>query len=186
MSINDELPDGRLKRLETWMERHRNALLTAGFVIMFLASIISGILALNASNDAKNANEQTAIVANQARNNTRENRSLLRQLRAEQEARAKETVKRVNQLCRGDEQEHKDNVRVLRQTYRILSDPDERSKFDPGLIQYAITNLPITERKARTDQAPKFCDKPGVGLPEPDPVVPKKRDFSHLLSDSAP
>jgi hypothetical protein len=34
--------------------------------------------------------------------------------------------------------------------------------------------LSTTEAEARMDDAPPFCDDEGIGLPEPDPVVPPR------------
>lgn len=162
---HEDLPDGRLKQAERWLDRHELVLLRMGFLAMFCVSVVAGYLSWT-------TNQETDDLA-------RSNRENFQQY-------TKESKDRRSQSCRGDEQEHLDNVNQLKQTYKILSDPKLRAEFDPGIIQFAIVNLPVLERKARVDQAPEFCDEPGFGLPEPDPVVPKKRDFSYLLSDTSP
>jgi hypothetical protein len=81
--------------------------------------------------------------------------------------------KRRDQTCRLFEGSHLQDVRQLRQTYRYLAElrPAERGET---INRFVLQNLPQLERQARTDAAPKFCDAPGVGLPGPDPVVPKR------------
>ena len=188
MTIEQELPEGRLKRAEQWVSKHRFRLLAGAFVILAIIATFACFKAVQAGNNAEEAGQEAKSLALKVNHQQKE---------FEEEARG-----RRNQSCRGDEQEHKDNVRALRQTYRILSSPKLRSQFDPGLIQFAIANLPQTERKAREDQAPEFCDFPGVkaeklwfkthgkrgkpptGLREPDPVLPKKRNFDYLLAPS--
>lgn len=91
-----------------------------------------------------------------------------------------EATARADQVCRIFEQAHKDDVDQLIQTYAYLDKLTPQEVHDP-LNTFVILNLPTQEKRARTDSAPEFCDEPGVGLPEPDPVLPKMRDFSGLL-----
>jgi hypothetical protein len=64
-------------------------------------------------------------------------------------------------------------VRALRKTYLYLEQlkPAERRTT---LNRFILHKLPSVEREARTDQAPGFCDEPGIGLPEPDPRIPQR------------
>jgi len=137
------LPEGRLKRVEQWLDRNEVRLLRAGFVVMFVVSLAAGLLAYEA---------------------TRENRE------------------RINQSCTSDEREHLRNVESLRRTYALLESPTQRELVGPGLVRVIVATISDQEALARTDQAPEYCDDPGVGLAEPDPVPPKRKDFSHLLT----
>lgn len=176
-----------------WFERLRVA-----FVLMFVSSVLAGYLAYR-------ANEKTNDVAADALGLSEVNQALIRQVdRNAREFRA-ESEKRRDQSCRADEREHARNVRGLRETYRILSSPEQVEQLGPGLVGLIVaTSLPQQERLARTDQAPAYCDLPGyqseqfyrvtngvlgdppVGLPEPDPRPPVRRDFSYLLAPSPP
>jgi hypothetical protein len=93
-------------------------------------------------------------------------------------------TERIDQSCTTDEREHADNVRQLEQTYNALSSPTIRANLGPGLVTLIVSQMAELEKDARTDQAPPFCDEPGVGLPEPDPEPPERMDFSHLLAPS--
>lgn len=80
---------------------------------------------------------------------------------------------RLDQTCTLFETDHLRDVKKLRHTYRYLLAlrPDER---DDTINRFVRRDLPELERDARTDSAPEFCDEPGRGLPEPDPVVPRR------------
>lgn len=84
-----------------------------------------------------------------------------------------EADKRRDQTCRLFEGDHLQDVKQLRDTYRYLGAlrPSERAQT---INVFVLRNLPQLERAARIDSAPAYCDEPGVGLPEPDPVVPKR------------
>lgn len=82
-----------------------------------------------------------------------------------------ESTDRRDQTCTLFEKAQRDAVSQLRQTYDYLVSltPKERHEgFNPAIL----ANLPNVERIARTTGAPEYCNEPGVGLPEPDPVVP--------------
>lgn len=81
---------------------------------------------------------------------------------------------RRDQSCRQSEAKHLADVQELRRTYRFLTDPAKRRLLGRGLARLIILTLPQREREARVDPAPPFCDEPGIGLPEPDPTVPKR------------
>lgn len=80
---------------------------------------------------------------------------------------------RRDQICEQAERVHLQEVVELRRTYDYLDGLQPEQLKDP-LNATVLTFLPQTEHTAQTDSAPPFCDEPGVGLPEPDPVVPKR------------
>lgn len=84
-----------------------------------------------------------------------------------------ETVERVEQDCLKEERDHLKDVKNLRRTYRFLLGYPVSAHDDP-LYVALIQTLPQTESAARTDNAPPYCDRPNVGLPEPDPVIPER------------
>lgn len=93
---------------------------------------------------------------------TRENARLTRQIN-------REGRERRDQSCRQDERAHLADVVQLRRTYQfLLQYPD--SELAPAVMQ----SLPALEQDARVDKAPAWCDKPGIGLKEPDPRIPKR------------
>jgi hypothetical protein len=152
------LPDGRVKRVERWISRHERRLLRWGFVLMFATSIATAYYGWQAQVDRDHDFEHFLAVA----------------------------AERRDQSCVADEREHKDNVDALKRTYLALDSPTTREQLGPGLVRLIVQMLPQAESAARTDQAPKYCDEPGVGLPEPDPRPPDRRDFSHLLAPEPP
>jgi hypothetical protein len=85
----------------------------------------------------------------------------------------REGVERRQQSCQLFESDHLADVQALRRTYHYLGGLSARERRT-GINRALLVNLPRTEQEARTDSAPDFCDKPGVGLPEPDPVVPER------------
>jgi len=96
---------------------------------------------------------------------------------------AREGVERRHQICLSAEREHLNDVIGLRRTYSYLESltPTEREQT---LNRFIIRGLAQAEDKVNVDPAPAFCDEPGVqaerrgeppvGLPEPDPVIPKR------------
>jgi hypothetical protein len=110
----------------------------------------------------------------------------------------REGRERRDQTCTVFERQHRSDVRQLRRTYRYLRTvlPQERGT---SLTRTIIRGLPQQEREAKRDNAPSFCDLPGVkaerlwregkrngvlpserqgappiGLREPDPRIPKR------------
>lgn len=90
-----------------------------------------------------------------------------------------ETNERRDQACRGAEGLYKTELESLRQTYDLFANPPkglEELVRDPRLVQ----QLHEQERDARKDNdrfgqfVTPSCDDPGIGLPEPDPEVPKR------------
>lgn len=82
----------------------------------------------------------------------------------------REGEERRDQSCRIQERKQEADVQQLRRTYTFLLG----LKPAAPLRRAVITLLPQIEDDARQDDAPPYCNAPGVGLPEPDPVVPKR------------
>lgn len=85
-----------------------------------------------------------------------------------------EQQERRNQICHVDERAQLQDVERLTNTYRFLADTPSAER-DSTLTRAIVRGLPDTERDAREDDAPKFCDEPGLGRREPDPKVTTKR-----------
>lgn len=169
-----DLPDGKLRRFELWLHRNRVRLLTIAVVLMFVTSLATAYLGFRAQQQRDKDFQEFLAVG----------------------------TARRDQSCRADEREHKRNVDNLRRTYRALNSPTTRADLGPGLVKLIVAQMPQAEDLARNDQAPEYCDEPGVkaerlyretngkqglppvGLPEPDPVPPKRQDFNYLLAPS--
>jgi hypothetical protein len=80
---------------------------------------------------------------------------------------------RSDQTCFLFESDHLADVVTLRETYKYIEalKPGERSAT---INKFILVNLPSQEREARADLAPTYCDTMDLGLPEPDPVIPKR------------
>jgi hypothetical protein len=157
---------------------------TLSDLVTFAAAllIIAGIIYV-AANDARarHSVESRAVSRNTVL--IIENRRLIRRIEAE-------GIERRDQTCTLFEGQHLADVKQLRGTYRFLARLP-RSEWDEALPKAIVGNLPQLEAKARRDSAPPYCDEPGaaaeakgakpVGLPEPDPKLPKRRDFSYIL-----
>lgn len=84
-----------------------------------------------------------------------------------------ESKGRRDQSCTQSERKHLEDVKQLRRTYAYLVDPAKfGDRKGSDLYNVVLAQIERTERQARIDPAPKFCDEPGIGLPEPDPVLP--------------
>jgi hypothetical protein len=82
---------------------------------------------------------------------------------------------RRDQTCVIFERKHKTDVEKLTRTYDYLQrQPDSAFRDPTSLPNEVIRSLSTTEAEARMDDAPPFCDDEGIGLPEPDPVVPPR------------
>lgn len=103
----------------------------------------------------------------------------------ESQQRLNDTRTRVDESCKISERGHLEDVRQLRQTYRYLLQLTPAERQQP-LNRFIIGQLPRTEREARTDNAPSYCDRAGVGLPEPDPVIPKRPKRLRHLNEPPP
>lgn len=91
----------------------------------------------------------------------------------------KEGAERRSQNCTTFEGAHRQEVDRLNQTYAYILKltPAERRTT---LNRTVIAGVPRLETEASSDSdnegvlVPSYCDEPGVGLPEPDPIVPKR------------
>lgn len=98
---------------------------------------------------------------------------ILGRMNAQDKAAARESAERIDQICLVFETQHLDDVKSLAQTYDYLvALPESEKRLT--LNKFILLLLPMREEEANTDIAPPFCDKPNRGLPEPDPVVPKR------------
>lgn len=91
-----------------------------------------------------------------------------------------ESRNRRDEACTISEREHLQDVDKLRRTYSYL-DALTPIEVSQTINQFIIANLNEQEENARRDVAPSYCDEQGIGLPEPDPTLPKRRDYSILL-----
>lgn len=133
------------------------------YILVGLGFLIFGILLFNAVNDVEAANKRQDKADAEIRKVAEVNRVLVKENRV-----LLERQKVFNdQSCRSDEREHKIQVKTLVNTYSFLI------KYPNGELAQAVRpGLADTERRAGKDTAPKICDRPGLGLPEPDPCVP--------------
>lgn len=154
-------------------------LLATVLVIVVVGAGVVAVVTWNTSHDALDAGRKATRAANTARVNS----VTIRQFIAESRARRDEN-------CRIQEYEQAREVEDLRRTYEFLPKLIARDP-DSVLVAASIQALPSLEEKARVDNAPGYCDEPGaaaekrgappVGLPEPDPVIPKRpRSLRHL------
>lgn len=86
----------------------------------------------------------------------------------------RETSERRDQICQVDERGQAQDVERLDNTYRYLTELPAAER-NTTLTKAAVRGLPDAERDAREDDAPKFCDEPGVGRKEPDSKPEYKR-----------
>lgn len=92
---------------------------------------------------------------------------------------ANEGKERRSDTCRTFEGAHLQEVRSLKSLYDYLALLTVAQRREP-LNRTIAKGLPELELNARTDQdqngeyVPEYCDAPGVGLPEPDPKVPRR------------
>ncbi len=84
-----------------------------------------------------------------------------------------ERTERTNQSCNISERKQQGDVRSLKLTYDYLVSLTPEQAREP-LNALIYRELPRAEKEARLDDAPSFCDEPGIGLPEPDPKVPER------------
>lgn len=97
-----------------------------------------------------------------------------------------EAATRIQQTCTIFETQQLDDVERLRGTYRYLSGLSEGERRE-SLNRAVLAQLPTVEREAGADDAPDYCDAHGVGLREPDPVVPcRPRSLPLDLNVSCP
>lgn len=83
----------------------------------------------------------------------------------------RESAARIDQTCAISEAKQRSDSDALIRTYQYLGSLSAR-QFAQPINKAILANLPVTIRAAQIDDAPPFCDQPGVGLPEPDPPTP--------------
>jgi hypothetical protein len=119
-----------------------------------------------------------------------DNKQALMQIQENQARIDEEGKERRHQVCLSAEREHLNSVNQLKRTYQYLvtlTPEDAGSSINQAILR----QLPTTEEEASTDVAPEFCDVTNpdgspVGLPEPDPVVPKRpKSIDLMLKDAA-
>lgn len=99
------------------------------------------------------------------------NRQLIKSTEAERKV-------RTNQNCEFAERTHLRDVEALRGTYQYLEAVEQQpSEKQSILYKLVIKTVPRTIAEGETDIAPQYCDNPGLGLPEPDPVIPARPKF---------
>jgi hypothetical protein len=92
----------------------------------------------------------------------------------------RETSERRSQTCTWFEGDHLDDVQQLRRAYKRIPEALEfyleaaPKRLHPFLVGAVTSDVERLEAEARVDAAPEFCDEESVGLPEPDPVIPKR------------
>lgn len=81
---------------------------------------------------------------------------------------------RRDQACLVNEKKQREKVRQLSETYRFLLAQKAAGEDSSVLYRFIVAALPQQEKNALLDEAAPFCDEPGIGLPEPDPRIPKR------------
>lgn len=158
-----------------------------------LIAVVVGLVVAGGLGVLVSRGENAQTDANDAQQRVDRIEALIRRQAAADKRLAAETAERRDQSCRLFEGQHLADVEQLRRTYDYLEHP---AKGTEGLVPLILAQLPETERKARTDSAPAYCDEPGalaeaegkppVGLPEPDPVVPCRPKSIHGAPSAPP
>jgi hypothetical protein len=115
------------------------------------------------------------VLAALLQDDARDRREAVRERRA-----AAEIVERRDQTCKLFERAANEAVIRVQRTYMYLDGLSPRERRQP-LNRAILAQLPENERVARTQRAPAYCHKPGVGLDTPPLPVPK-RPASLLVS----
>lgn len=160
-----------------------------GLLIGLLVATIPLWMVLDVQGQLRDAQEeddrQEKVLARQAKVIARQTQNI-----ANTQARIRaEGALRRSANCRVFENDHRDEVDQLIQSYSFYEDPPqglEALLLDPR----ALAELAELERDAHSDldkhgaYVPRYCDVPGakaekagaapIGLPEPDPVIPKR------------
>jgi type II secretory pathway pseudopilin PulG len=143
-------------------------------VLAVVGALVAIVFAVVGFSKADAANEKNAEAITQAERAATHARRLA--VRLEMEGRD-----RRDQTCTLNERDHLQDVRALRRTYARLPealDFYEQIAPNEGFRQFlrsaVAADTQRLEKEARVDRAPEFCDEPGYGLPEPDPVIPER------------
>lgn len=170
----------------TKLSRHKAAI---GRLVPYLLVVVAGVgsyaYVSQTAGDASDSAASAETAAQQAKAASRKNdRAIARINAARREAR--------DQGCKIDERQHKEELRQLRETYKLLEAQGPEAIAADPVLSYVVANLDRQEREAKLDRAPEYCDEPGVkaerlfkrtngqqgappvGLPEPDPKIPER------------
>jgi hypothetical protein len=139
-----------VKHFREWYSFERLMLLV--LVVMYLAGF-------------REIREESRNRANAVAAETRERANALRA----------ENRERRDQACAISEHKQETDIMKLKRTYAyLLRQPREALEEKNSLPSEVVRALPQSEEEARTDDAPPFCDEPGIGLKEPDMKVPSR------------
>jgi hypothetical protein len=144
---------------ENWYRDVWLFIITGVVLFAVLTASQAGHDAVRASNDAK------ALAVS--------NRALIDRIEKDRNARRNDT-------CVTAERQEATSVKAVIRTYAFLRTLP-RSERGTAITRAIVRNLPMTYANAKADRAPKYCDEPGVGLPEPGPRLPQPRSFKYLL-----
>jgi hypothetical protein len=144
---------------------HLNGTVTPAVIIILLMVIINASVFFYFDYRSNKADEGIQNNVSQLEDFAKANRHIIVRLENERAI-------RTDQNCKLFEREHKKAVQDLEDTYEFLKSPVAHET--PGLTRFIILNLPRTEEEARVDNAPEYCDNPGLGLKEPDPKIPER------------
>lgn len=121
--------------------------------------------AKSASSDAKRASIAALRAANSSRKAVKGNAIAIRQIQSE-------SKERINETCRINETKQSADIKQLKQLYSYLAGLSPAELRQP-LNRTILASVPQSVHEAQLDDAAKYCDAPGVGLPEPDLKLPK-------------
>lgn len=130
------------------------------FVLVATAAIYASAATFQIADDAREIARTANRAAAQANVAAAQAKAALR-------ASEKQRVEARDQICEGDEREHLNAVQRVDRTYDYLKRLPVADR-DDSITRAILRQLPDLEREASQDTAPKFCDEPNVGLPEPD------------------
>jgi hypothetical protein len=144
----------------------RPALIVIGLMVLINAGIF---FYFDGKSDAADEKLQNQVTQNEKL--AKANRTLL----AKQD---RERQIRTDQNCEFAELTHLRDVQSLEGTYQYLERAESRPN-EKGTLLYELVlqGAPKTIASGEIDLAPDYCDDPGYGLQEPDPVVPKRPEF---------
>lgn len=83
-----------------------------------------------------------------------------------------ESDTRQDQICQLLEKQHRNDIQRLRSSYDYI-ERLPRKELNTSLNRAVIRNLPQLEEQVKL-KPPGFCSDKGVGLPGPNPEIPKR------------
>lgn len=170
--------------------KRRRLLQLLAFAVVVVAAILSYNRANDAATDAHDAANKAQHAAKVAQHTANHNTRLAKTAKALAARIERESVYRRDQACRGLELGHRQEVKDLRRTYDFYAKPPPSfaDLLDNPLV---LDGLRDDIKDAAKDQdqfgvfVPKYCDAPGIGLKEPDPIVPKVPERVRIALDMA-